>query len=71
MPVLRDFECANENCRNFGEAFETMANAEDIVLCSACECRARPIPVASKSYKIKGANDSSITPKKHAGVEGK
>ena len=39
------------------------------VFCPKCASIAMMLPVASKSYKIKGANDASITPKKHAAKE--
>jgi|WetSurMetagenome_2_1015567.scaffolds.fasta_scaffold06944_7 hypothetical protein len=71
MPVMRDWKC--DDC---DYEFESM---EDKPLCPrmmsgqfqgdsfSCDGLTHALPVGTKSYKIKGDNSSSITPKKHAG----
>jgi hypothetical protein len=76
MPVLRDWKCGE--C---GYQFESM---EDMPLCpfpipacpsdechcvESCGALADRVPVATKTYKIRGDNSASVTPKKHRSSE--
>jgi hypothetical protein len=65
MAVLKDFAC-----RDCSYLFEEMVNSDkETLFCVRCGGLALPLAVASKSYKIRGANDASITPKKHSAKE--
>ena len=72
MPVLRDYKC--DDC---GHEFESMEFKplcpnlldDDSVLGATCGGLTYALPVGTKSYKIKGDNSASITPKKHRGEQ--
>jgi putative FmdB family regulatory protein len=62
MPVLKDFECLD--CDHKFEAMS--ASQTEPVICPNCgRGRVIALPVGTKSYKIKGDNSASVTPKKH------
>jgi hypothetical protein len=75
MPILRDWKC------EWGHVFESMEEnpscPEIVPGCGEDECPCKEtcggashrLPVGTKSYKIKGDNSASITPKKHRGEE--
>ena len=67
MPVMKDYKC--DDC---GHEFESMAHkplCPNVLNGSECDGLTYALPVGTKSYKIKGDNSASITPKKHRGKE--
>lgn len=62
MPVMRDYQCGGESC---ARVFELCADLHEKVTCPGCGALAFRLPVGTRSYKIKGDNSASVTPKKH------
>lgn len=61
MPILRDWKC--RDCQLVFEADSSTQNG--FCLCPDCQGAADVLPVATKSYSIKGDNSASVTPRKH------
>jgi hypothetical protein len=63
MPVLKDYKC--DDCGHEFESMEVKPLCSNIRDGHECGGLTYALPVGTKSYKIKGDNSASVTPKKH------